>query len=193
MWPSSPRPTTLLPAAASPGPTPRPSRWTRAQPGWRRRRRRVAEPEEKMALSFGILPVVMAELLNKVQQVHQQSSQLTDELLLMLKFVFGPPVLQALELVDQRSVTLVDSPSGRSLYQVVGSSGRVYRCFSSCLYCSCAAFMYSVLRRNDHILCKHLLAVYLCQAMGTLRQLRVSNHQLTDLLQPKDEELESAE
>ncbi|XP_032901477.1 zinc finger SWIM domain-containing protein 7 isoform X2 [Amblyraja radiata] len=151
------------------------------------------EPEEKMALSLGILPVVMAELLNKVQQVHQQSSQLTDELLLMLKFVFGPPILQALELVDQRSVTFVDSPSGRSLYQVIGSSGRVYRCFSSCLYCSCAAFMYSVLRRNDHILCKHLLAVYLCQAMGTLRQLRVSNQQLTDLLQAKDEELESTE
>ncbi|XP_055513451.1 zinc finger SWIM domain-containing protein 7 isoform X3 [Leucoraja erinacea] len=112
----------------------------------------LLEPEEKMALSLGILPAVMAELLNKVQQVHQQSSQLTDELLLMLKFVFGPPILQALELVDQRSVTFVDSPSGRSLYQVVGSSGRVYRCFSSCLYCSCAAFMYSVLRRNDHIL-----------------------------------------
>ncbi|XP_051891704.1 zinc finger SWIM domain-containing protein 7 isoform X2 [Pristis pectinata] len=117
----------------------------------------------------------------------------TDELLLMLKFVFGPPVLQALELVDQRSVTLVDAPSGRSLYQVVGSSGQVYYCLSSCLYCSCAAFTYSVLRRNDHILCKHLLAVYLCQAMGMHRQLRVSNQQLTNLLQAKDKELETAE
>ncbi|XP_069768834.1 zinc finger SWIM domain-containing protein 7 isoform X2 [Narcine bancroftii] len=106
----------------------------------------------KMAPLLGTLPAAMVELLNKVQQVHQQSSQLTDELLLMLKFIFGPPALQALELVDQRSVTLVDSPSGRSVYQVVGSSGQVYHCLNSCLYCSCAAFTYSVLRRNDHLL-----------------------------------------
>ncbi|XP_059829772.1 zinc finger SWIM domain-containing protein 7 isoform X2 [Hypanus sabinus] len=144
----------------------------------------------KMAPSLGLLPLVMAELLNKVQEVYQQSLQLTDELLLMLKCVFGPQALQALELVDQRSVTLVDAPSGRTLYQVVGSSGRVYHCLSSCLYCSCVAFTYSVLRRNDHLLCKHLLAVYLCQAMGTLRQLRVSNQQLTTLLHANEKEFE---
>ncbi|XP_067866976.1 zinc finger SWIM domain-containing protein 7 isoform X2 [Heterodontus francisci] len=113
---------------------------------------------------------------------------MTDELLLALKFVFGPAALHALELVDQRSVTLVHSPSGRSLYQVEGSSGQMYCCLSSCLYCSCPAFMYSVLRRNDNILCKHILAVYLCQAMGVYHQLTVSDKQLTSLLLAKDKE-----
>ncbi|XP_043573977.1 zinc finger SWIM domain-containing protein 7 isoform X3 [Chiloscyllium plagiosum] len=103
-------------------------------------------------LTSGTLPVVAEELLKKVKQVYQELSQLTDDLLLALKFVFGPAALHALELVDRRSVTLIQSPSGRSLYQVEGSSGQVYYCLCSCLYCSCPAFMYSVLRRNDNIM-----------------------------------------
>ncbi|XP_078080650.1 zinc finger SWIM domain-containing protein 7 isoform X2 [Mustelus asterias] len=141
-----------------------------------------------MASTSSILPTVAEELLKRVKRVYQELSQLTDELLLALKFVFGPAALNALELVDQRSVTLVHSPSGRSLYQVEGSSGQVYHCLSSCLYCSCPAFMYSVLRRNDNILCKHILAVYLCQAMGAYHQLAVSDKQLTSLLLAKDKE-----
>ncbi|XP_072326134.1 zinc finger SWIM domain-containing protein 7 [Scyliorhinus torazame] len=143
-----------------------------------------------MGMSSGLatLPVVGEELLKKVKRIYQQLSQLTDELLLALKFVFGPAALQALELVDRRAVTLVNSHSGRSLYQVEGSSGQVYHCLSSCLYCSCPAFLYSVLRRNDNILCKHLLAVYLCQAMGVVHQLTVTDKQLTSLLLAKDKE-----
>ncbi|XP_072446238.1 zinc finger SWIM domain-containing protein 7 isoform X2 [Chiloscyllium punctatum] len=101
----------------------------------------------------GTLPVVAEELLKKVKQVYQELSQLTDDLLLALKFVFGPAALHALELVDCRSVTLIQSPSGRSLYQ-----------------------------------CKHILAVYLCQAMGVSHQLKVSDKQLTNFLLAKDKE-----
>lgn len=39
-----------------------------------------------------------------------------------LKFVFGPCALQALDLVDQRSVTCLSSPSGRKAYQVCHAS-----------------------------------------------------------------------
>lgn len=35
-----------------------------------------------------------------------------------LKFIFGPSAVPALDLVDQRSVTRVIAPSGRTLYQV---------------------------------------------------------------------------
>ncbi|XP_038670724.1 zinc finger SWIM domain-containing protein 7 [Scyliorhinus canicula] len=142
----------------------------------------------EMSSELPTLSMVAEELLKKVKLIYQQLSQLTDELLLALKFVFGPAALQALELVDRRAVTLVNSPSGRSLYQVEGSSGQVYHCLSSCLYCSCPAFMYSVLRRNDNILCKHILAVYLCQAMGVFHQLTVTDKQLTSLLLAKDKE-----
>ncbi|GLD47089.1 zinc finger SWIM domain-containing protein 7 [Lates japonicus] len=99
-----------------------------------------------------------------------------------LKFVFGPCALQALDLVDQRSVTCLSSPSGRKAFQVMGGSGRLYTCFVSCHYCPCPAFAYTVLRRNEGLLCKHILAAYLCQAMGVTQQESVSDQQMSMLL-----------
>ncbi|EFB15145.1 hypothetical protein PANDA_009722, partial [Ailuropoda melanoleuca] len=99
-----------------------------------------------------------------------------------LKFIFGSSAIQALDLVDRQSITLISSPSGRRVYQVLGSSGRTYLCLASCHYCSCPAFAFSVLRKNDSLLCKHLLAVYLSQVTRTCRQLKVSDKQLTDIL-----------
>uniref|UniRef100_A0A672GIT4 Zinc finger, SWIM-type containing 7 n=1 Tax=Salarias fasciatus TaxID=181472 RepID=A0A672GIT4_SALFA len=97
-------------------------------------------------------------------------------------FIFGSSALQALDLVDQRSVTCVSSPSGRKAFQVAGGSGRLYTCFLSCHYCPCPAFAYTVLRRNGGLLCKHLLAVYLCQAMAVTQQDSVSDQQMSALL-----------
>uniref|UniRef100_A0AAQ4NUX0 Zinc finger, SWIM-type containing 7 n=1 Tax=Gasterosteus aculeatus aculeatus TaxID=481459 RepID=A0AAQ4NUX0_GASAC len=99
-----------------------------------------------------------------------------------LKFVFGSCALQALDLVDHHSVTCLSSPSGRKAFQVIGGSGRLYTCFASCHYCPCPAFAYSVLRRNDGLLCKHLLAIYLCEAVGGTLQESVSDQQMSALL-----------
>uniref|UniRef100_A0A3B4GQD6 Zinc finger, SWIM-type containing 7 n=1 Tax=Pundamilia nyererei TaxID=303518 RepID=A0A3B4GQD6_9CICH len=102
--------------------------------------------------------------------------------LLQLKFVFGSCALQALDLVDQHSVTCLTAPSGRKAFQVTGGSGRLYTCFLSCHYCPCPAFAYSVLRRNDGLVCKHILAVYLSQAMAATQQESVSDQQMSLLL-----------
>uniref|UniRef100_A0A3Q2XFB8 Zinc finger, SWIM-type containing 7 n=1 Tax=Haplochromis burtoni TaxID=8153 RepID=A0A3Q2XFB8_HAPBU len=99
-----------------------------------------------------------------------------------LKFVFGSCALQALDLVDQHSVTCLTAPSGRKAFQVTGGSGRLYTCFLSCHYCPCPAFAYSVLRRNDGLVCKHILAVYLSQAMAATQQESVSDQQMSLLL-----------
>ncbi|KAM6970630.1 zinc finger SWIM domain-containing protein 7 [Aplochiton taeniatus] len=99
-----------------------------------------------------------------------------------LRFVFGACALQALDLVDQRSVTCVSSPSGRWAFQVRGGSGRLYTCFTSCHYCPCPAFAYAVLRRNESMLCKHILAAYLSQAMGVSHQESLSDQQMSLLL-----------
>ncbi|XP_007670736.1 zinc finger SWIM domain-containing protein 7 [Ornithorhynchus anatinus] len=128
------------------------------------------------------LPAVAEELLNEISSAFKETSQIPDELLLALKFVFGSSAVQALDLVDQRSVTRVLAPSGRVVYQVVGSSGKLYTCFNSCHYCSCPAFAFSVLRKSDTLLCKHLLAVYLSQAMGMSQELSVSDKQMTSIL-----------
>ncbi|XP_029925344.1 zinc finger SWIM domain-containing protein 7 [Myripristis murdjan] len=128
------------------------------------------------------LPVVAEQLFKDIQKTYQETSQIPDDLLIALKFVFGPSVLQALDLVDQRSVTCVSSPSGRKVFQVMGGSGRLYTCFMSCHYCPCPAFAYTVLLRNEGLLCKHILAAYLCQAMGVTQQESVSDQQMSMLL-----------
>ncbi|EDM04700.1 rCG32834 [Rattus norvegicus] len=128
------------------------------------------------------LPEVVEELLSEIAAAVRDSARIPDELLLSLKFVFGSSAIQALDLVDRESVTLISSPSGRRVYQVLGSSGTTYTCLASCHYCSCPAFSFSVLRKSDSLLCKHLLAIYLSQLLRNCQQLSVSDKQLTDLL-----------
>ncbi|XP_006875985.1 PREDICTED: zinc finger SWIM domain-containing protein 7 [Chrysochloris asiatica] len=134
------------------------------------------------------LPAVVEELLSEMATAVRESARIPDEHLLSLKFIFGSSAVQALDLVDRQSITLLSSPSGRRVYQVLGSSGKTYICLVSCHYCSCPAFAFSVLRKSDRLLCKHLLAVYLCQVMGTCQQLSVSDKQLTDILLTEEEE-----
>ncbi|XP_029375940.1 zinc finger SWIM domain-containing protein 7 [Echeneis naucrates] len=129
-----------------------------------------------------LLPAVAEQLFRDIQRTYKETCQIPDDLLLALKFVFGPCALQALDLVDQCSVSCLSSPSGRKAFQVMGGSGRLYTCFVSCHYCPCPAFTYTVLRRNEGLLCKHILAAYLCQAMGVTQQESVSDQQMSVLL-----------
>ncbi|KAM5273557.1 zinc finger SWIM domain-containing protein 7 [Ctenodactylus gundi] len=128
------------------------------------------------------LPEVVEELLSEMAATVREGAQISDEHLLSLKFVFGPSAIQALDLVDRQSITSISSPSGRRVYQVLGSSGKTYTCLASCHYCSCPAFAFSVLRKSDSLLCKHLLAVYLSQIMRSCQQISVTDKQLTDIL-----------
>ncbi|XP_063344046.1 zinc finger SWIM domain-containing protein 7 [Pelmatolapia mariae] len=128
------------------------------------------------------LPAVAEQLFRDIQKTYQEASQIPNDLLIALKFVFGSCALQALDLVDQHSVTCLTSPSGRKAFQVTGGSGRLYTCFLSCHYCPCPAFAYSVLRRNEGLVCKHILAVYLSQAMAATQQENVSDQQMSLLL-----------
>ncbi|XP_053312977.1 zinc finger SWIM domain-containing protein 7 [Spea bombifrons] len=134
-----------------------------------------------------VLPSVAEALLREIKQTYQETLQISDEHLLGLKFIFGPTALYALDLVDQRSVTHVTSPCGRKAFQVTGSSGKVYTCYSSCHYCSCPAFSFSVLRKNEALVCKHILAVYLSQATGLCQELTVSDKQICDILLSKED------
>uniref|UniRef100_A0A8C6S626 Zinc finger, SWIM-type containing 7 n=1 Tax=Neogobius melanostomus TaxID=47308 RepID=A0A8C6S626_9GOBI len=103
------------------------------------------------------LPSVAEQLFRDIQKIYKETSQIPDEMLIALKFVYGPSALQALDLVDQRSVTCVSSPSGRRAFQVTGGSGRIYTCFVSCHFCPCPAFAYTVLRRNEGLLVSPLI------------------------------------
>ncbi|XP_030010909.1 zinc finger SWIM domain-containing protein 7 [Sphaeramia orbicularis] len=128
------------------------------------------------------LPAVAEQLLADIQRTYEDTAHIPDDLLIALTFVLGSCVLPALDLVDRRSVSRLSSPSGRSVFQVVGGSGRVYTCLTSCHFCPCPSFAYAVLHRGGALMCKHLLAVYLSQAMGVTQQDAVTDQHMTALL-----------
>lgn len=128
------------------------------------------------------LPAVAEELLREIGRAFRETARVPDDHLSALKFVFGASAVPALDLVDRRSVTRLGSPSGRTVYQVMGSSGKMYTCYATCLFCTCPAFAFSVLRRGDSLVCKHLLAVQLSRALGACQDVTVPDQQLTGLL-----------
>ncbi|XP_036776558.2 zinc finger SWIM domain-containing protein 7 isoform X3 [Manis pentadactyla] len=69
------------------------------------------------ALPAVTLPAVVEELLNEMAEAVRECARIPDEHLLSLKFVFGLSAVQALDLVDRQSITLISSPSGRRVYQ----------------------------------------------------------------------------
>uniref|UniRef100_A0A8C9T7X2 Zinc finger, SWIM-type containing 7 n=1 Tax=Scleropages formosus TaxID=113540 RepID=A0A8C9T7X2_SCLFO len=127
------------------------------------------------------LTAVAEELLRDIKNVYAETSNIPDDLLLALKFMFGSSALHALDLVDHRSVTCLSSPSGRKVFQVVGASGNFYTCYISVHYCPCPAFAFSVLRRNESLLVKHcplhvftptVLTHYICVFSSNYRRYR---------------------
>ncbi|KAK2145817.1 hypothetical protein LSH36_655g00000 [Paralvinella palmiformis] len=106
----------------------------------------------------------------------------TNSVLSALQFVFQTPLLPALDLLDNNKIKKIISPSGRCVFQVLGSSGTPYICLSVLTYCSCAAFRFSVLRKRDYILCKHLLAIKLGLAMEKVKEQEVTDEVMTDII-----------
>lgn len=124
---------------------------------------------------------VTEQLLAEVRREKQDTGSLSDDLLSALHFVFRQPLLHALDLLDRGVVTHVTSPSGRELYQVKGSSGD-YTCLPRVGYCSCLSFVYTVLLREEALMCKHLLAVQLSIAMESSITKHVTDKQFAEIL-----------
>ncbi|KAK3598988.1 hypothetical protein CHS0354_024664 [Potamilus streckersoni] len=115
--------------------------------------KRIIHVDSDFALRKGyVYDEVSSQLLKEVETVYKEKGKLTDEVLSALQCVFQDSLLPALDLVDKRSVSRVTCPAGRSLYQVVGSSGTPYTCFTSSVYCSCPAYRYSVLLKEEHMM-----------------------------------------
>ena len=113
-----------------------------------------------------ILQATADQLLVEVKREAEETGRLSEDLLSALLFVFQAPLHQALDLLDRGAVTRYHCSASRELYRVRGTGGRFYTCMSSSDYCSCPSFVYTVLVKQDSLLCKHLLAVRLGRAMA---------------------------
>lgn len=118
---------------------------------------------------------VADQLFSEVRLAKEQHGHLTDELLSALHFVFHQPLLHALDLVDQKNVTKLTTPSGRVLYQVLGSSNHIYNCLITGDFCTCPSYTFTVLVKMESLMCKHLLAVHLAEALGECRNRAISD------------------
>ncbi|XP_071459175.1 zinc finger SWIM domain-containing protein 7 isoform X2 [Marmota flaviventris] len=126
------------------------------------------------------LPAVVEELLSEMAAAVRETARIPDEHLSSLKFIFGSSAIQALDLVDRQSITLISSPSGRHIYQVLGSSGKTYTCLASCHYCSCPAFAFSVLRKSESLLLStDTTSLLVCGAEDRTRAARMPDERAT--------------
>lgn len=113
-----------------------------------------------------ILQSTAEQLFLEVKREAEEAGKISEDLMSALLFVFQTPLHQAFDLLDQGSVSRYFCPAGRELYRVKGSGGHTYTCLTSSNYCSCPSFVYTVLVKEDALLCKHVLAVQLARAIG---------------------------
>ncbi|KDE03903.1 hypothetical protein MVLG_05657 [Microbotryum lychnidis-dioicae p1A1 Lamole] len=103
-------------------------------------------------------------------------STLTDDHLIVLAHLVGSTnlIVDALHLIDTQGVARLNLPNRQSLYQVSGST-KAYTVHTTPSaasigrlgFCPCPAFAYSVLKTQQNVLCKHLLAVLICERLDT--------------------------
>ncbi|XP_074559252.1 uncharacterized protein LOC141815230 isoform X2 [Curcuma longa] len=110
----------------------------------------------------------------------KSSRSASDDHLSILHFLFGKNLERAARIVDQGGVRkLSATPSGRSLFLVVGESRRKeeYICFPE-HHCTCYSFFYDVVNRGEQL----CIAARLAEAVGQLDELEVSDEQLAVML-----------
>ncbi|XP_064620320.1 zinc finger SWIM domain-containing protein 7-like [Lineus longissimus] len=122
------------------------------------------------------------QLFAEVKRTSEGKGCVTDEVMSALNFVFQASLLPALDLVDNKCVTHISSPNGRTVYQVIGSSGTPYTLCETVNFCCCPAYRYAVLKREDQMMCKHFLAMKLSEALGVCKQEEVTDKEMVSLL-----------
>ncbi len=96
--------------------------------------------------------------MRRESQNNLEGPSLPENLLSALHSVFQQSLLHALDLVDKNHVMCFVCFAGRELFQFQASAGnRVYTCLVSSNYCNCPSFVYSVILKEDTLMCKHLL------------------------------------
>ncbi len=130
---------------------------------------------------------IRTKILQEAGLVYREKKTLTDSILTALNFAFpGGPLLHALDLVEKEKVSELTAPSGRSVFQVIGSSGTPYICLLTSGYCGCPAFRYCVLKRGEYPYCKHILAILLSKEFELVKMQQISEDELSTVIETMD-------
>ena len=109
---------------------------------------------------------------------------ISDQLLSDLFFAFQTPLEHALDLIDKAAVTRLVNRlcPDHFVLQVVGSSGSTYTCFPESPFCTCPFYKFSVLRKEEFIMCKHAIAVRLALCLDAYKDVEISPAEFAKLL-----------
>ena len=136
-----------------------------------------------MATGERLIETAIHAILEGVKlQLAEGEQSIKDVHLLALRCLCGANLLPALDILDKGGVELHISPSGRTAYIVRGSSRNTYLCLKAERFCSCLSFQYTVLNKHDSVMCKHLLAVHVAEAIGSAVIQEVSDEDLAECL-----------
>ncbi|RXG59438.1 Zinc finger SWIM domain-containing protein 7 [Armadillidium vulgare] len=133
-------------------------------------------------MSGKTLEITSEQLIKLAGETYQDSGALKPEILHSLYLLHGQTLLSALDLIDNEKVTIIECPSGRWVYKVIGGSGAYYTLLPNLSFCQCPAYRYSVLKRKDSLVCKHVLAAKLSSAMKIVKREEISNDSMIDVI-----------
>ena len=122
------------------------------------------------------------KVLKDVCQRIKQCKELSEPNLNVIINIFGDLTVPAMSIIDNNGVKKLVSLSGKSLFQVTGSNNNEYTCFMDELYCSCFSFQNKVIIKGSHVICKHLLAVYVGSALDNVEEISKSDACINKLL-----------
>ncbi len=118
--------------------------------------------------------------------LHLAIIAVTDRQLELLAFVFDEKHLEhALVIVQKRMLKkLVGTRSKRTCWQVRGKSGakEEYLVYPT-HYCSCRAFQWDVLSKGEQLICKHMLAVRVAEALDDYNSVDIDDALLAQMLE----------
>ena len=118
--------------------------------------------------------------------LHLVHITVTDRQLELLAFVFDEKHLEhALVIVQKRMLKkLVGTRSKRTCWQVRGKSGakEEYLVYPT-HYCSCRAFQWDVLSKGEQLICKHMLAVRVAEALDDYNSVDIDDALLAQMLE----------
>ncbi|KAI1283818.1 Zinc finger SWIM domain-containing protein 7 [Halotydeus destructor] len=83
-----------------------------------------------------------------------------------LTAIFGNDAASAVHLVESEKVYLLETDEHRQVFKVESEEGREdYYCLKHSFYCTCPQYQYRGILSKETLLCKHILATRLAEAM----------------------------
>lgn len=116
---------------------------------------------------------VFEAMKREVRQERQgKGDVVTKTALMMMKALFPDTTIgNAMKLLEHESVLRLCTSTDH-FYKVEGSHGEEYHILRELTYCPCPSFR-QILARNNQLMCKHLLAIHIGEAMGKIKFLTV--------------------